>query len=150
MSVLGKRLKQAREESRYTQIVAAKKLGISNGTLSGYEREYRDPDTEILNKMADLYGVSVEWLMGRSDKQQSDWNSTLPELTAKDELDITADLEKMINNLDAKDGYAAFDGSTMDEAEVEDMEILKASLENSLRLAKRIAKQKFTPKKYRD
>ena len=150
MSVLGQRLKQAREESRYTQIVAAKKLGISNGTLSGYEREYRDPDTDILNKMADLYEVSVEWLMGRSENKQSDWNSKLPELTMKDERDITTDLEKMINNLNSKDGYAAFDGHSMDEVDDEDMEILKASLENSLRLAKRMAKQKFTPKKYRD
>lgn len=150
MSVLGQRLKQAREESRYTQVVAAKKLGISNGTLSGYEREYRDPDTDILNKMADLYGVSVEWLMGRSEKQQSDWDSTLPDLNNEDERDIARDLEKMINNLDSKDGYAAFDGNSMDEADEEDREILKASLENSLRLAKRMAKQKFTPKKYRD
>ena len=150
MSVLGQRLKQAREESRYTQIVAAKKLGISNGTLSGYEREYRDPDTDILNRMADLYDVSVEWLMGRSDNKQTDWNSNLPNLTTKDERDIAIDLEKMINNLDSKDGYAAYDGHSMDEMEDEDREILKSSLENSLRLAKRMAKQKFTPKKYRD
>lgn len=153
MSVLGKRLKQAREESRYTQIVAAKKLGISNGTLSGYEREYRDPDTDILNRMADLYDVSVGWLMGRTDEKKSDWNSKLPELTAKDEQDITADLEKMINDLDSQSGYAAFDGRTIDdlsEDEIEDRELLLSSLENSLRLAKRIAKQKFTPKKYRD
>lgn len=150
MSVLGIRLKQAREESRYTQIVAAKKLGISNGTLSGYEREYRDPDTDILNRMADLYDVSVGWLLGRTDEKKSDWNSKLPELTAKDERDITVDLEKMINNLDTKDGYAAYDGHSMDDMDEEDRELLKASLENSLRLAKRMAKQKFTPKKYRD
>jgi len=67
MAINGKRLKQAREEAGYTQIKAADKLGISNGTLSGYERNYRDPDTEIINKMADLFGVSVEWLMGRTD-----------------------------------------------------------------------------------
>lgn len=56
MNVLSKRLKEARKRAGLKQIEAAKKLGISNGTLSGYERNYRDPDTEILNKMADLYG----------------------------------------------------------------------------------------------
>jgi len=56
----------------------------------------------------------------------------------------------MINNLDTKDGYAAYDGHSMDDMDEEDRELLKASLENSLRLAKRMAKQKFTPKKYRD
>lgn len=64
MSVLAKRLKLARDEAGYKQIDAAKKLGISNGTLSGYERSYRDPDTGMLHKMATLYGVSVDWLLG--------------------------------------------------------------------------------------
>lgn len=67
MAVLGKRLKQAREMKKLSQIEAAKKLGISNGTLSGYERNYRDPDTNILEKMADLYEVSTDYLLGRTD-----------------------------------------------------------------------------------
>lgn len=70
MNVLSKRLKEARKRAGLKQIEAAKKLGISNGTLSGYERNYRDPDTEMLNKMADLYGVTVDWLMGRSQDPQ--------------------------------------------------------------------------------
>lgn len=68
MSILSKRLREARDKSGFKQIEAAKKLGISNGTLSGYERDYRDPDTEILHKMANLYDVSVDWLVGKTDK----------------------------------------------------------------------------------
>jgi len=68
MKVLGKRLKEARIKAGYTQIEASKKLGISNGTLSGYERNYRDPDTEILNKMSKLYDVTVDYLLGNTDK----------------------------------------------------------------------------------
>ncbi len=150
MAIIGKRLKEARSEARYTQLEAAKVLGISNGTLSGYERNYRDPDTEILNRMANLYDVSVEWLMGRTEEKKTDWNSKLPELTEKEERDIAKDLEDMLSNLNSKDGYAAFDGRSMDDMDEEDKELLIASLENSLRLAKRMAKQKFTPKKYRD
>lgn len=67
MRVLGKRLKEARKNAGYKQIDAAKKLGISNGTLSGYERNYRDPDTDILNEMANLYGVSTDWLLGKTN-----------------------------------------------------------------------------------
>lgn len=78
MKVLAKRLKEARENAGYKQIDAAKKLGISNGTLSGYERNYRDPDTDILNKMSDLYEVSVDWLLGKSDK---------PNLTEEEEFE---------------------------------------------------------------
>lgn len=72
MSVLGKRLRDAREKSGYKQIDAAKKLGISNGTLSGYERNYRDPDTEILHKMASLYGVSANWLLGMEENRHKE------------------------------------------------------------------------------
>ena len=52
----------------------------------------------------------------------------------------------MIDGLNNKGSYAAFDGQTLDDMDDEDRELLIASLENSLRLAKRIAKQKFTPK----
>jgi len=63
MKTLGSRLKKSRENSRLTQVEVAKKLGISNGTLSGYERDYRDPDTEILRKLAELYHVDIDWLL---------------------------------------------------------------------------------------
>src|SRR5690554_596587 len=65
MKTLGSRLKDAREKKHLTQIQAADKLGISNGTLSGYERNYRDPDTTILKKMSDLYGTGVDQLLGK-------------------------------------------------------------------------------------
>ncbi len=70
MNILGKRLKAAREKAGYKQIDAAKKLGISNGTLSGYERNYRDPDTDMLHKMSTLYGVSANWLLGLDETKQ--------------------------------------------------------------------------------
>lgn len=71
MKVLGYRLKLARQHKNMTQMEVAEKLGISNGTLSGYERNYRDPDTETLAKLAELYGVSVDWLTGRTDHPSS-------------------------------------------------------------------------------
>lgn len=66
MSSLGKRLKRSREKTHLTQQQVADKMGISNGTLSGYERDYRDPDTDTLNKLAVLYEVSVDYLLGRT------------------------------------------------------------------------------------
>lgn len=86
MSVLPIRLKEAREKKGLKQIEAAKKLGISNGTLSGYERNYRDPDTDILNKMANLYDVTVDWLMGRSND---------PRLTADQQVEIDKKFKKL-------------------------------------------------------
>lgn len=161
MTTIGERLRIAREKRGLKQTQVKERTNINNKTLSGYENNVSQPDTETLVVLADLYEVSYEWLFAgkgemlerQSGKKKSDWNSKLPELTAKDEKDIAADLEKMINDLDSASGYAAFDGRSIDELsedEIEDRELLLSSLENSLRLAKRIAKQKFTPKKYRD
>ncbi|OAJ75209.1 hypothetical protein AYJ08_00215 [Brevibacillus sp. SKDU10] len=81
MSSLGKRLKQARENKNITQMYIAKTLGISNGTLSGYERNYRDPDTEVLSKLASIYEVSVDWLTGMTnDPSPKDFNPYAEEI----------------------------------------------------------------------
>lgn len=76
MSDLGSRLKKARENKRLTQKDVAAKFGISNGAISGYERNYRDPDSDTLTQLADLYEVSLDWLKGR-DQKESEY--TLPE-----------------------------------------------------------------------
>ncbi len=89
MKILAKRLRQARDDAGYTQIDAAKKLGISNGTLSGYERNYRDPDTDTLNEMAKLYEVSVDWLLGKVNQRSVD----------NDNEEIDDELQDFIDNV---------------------------------------------------
>lgn len=107
MSLLGKRLKYSREKNNFSQLEAAKKLGISNGTLSGYERDYRDPDTKMLEKMADLYGVTTDYLLGRSDT---------PDYTAKEDQEF----KKAITDPDLKRWH-----SELPESDEEDLKKLK-------------------------
>ncbi|GAB2570873.1 helix-turn-helix domain-containing protein [Gracilibacillus alcaliphilus] len=79
MNILGKRLKEARKSKAFTQMEVSKKLGISHGTLSGYERGYRDPDTDILNRLAQLYEVSADWLLG-NETDEPDTFSPITEI----------------------------------------------------------------------
>ncbi|CQR71648.1 transcriptional repressor DicA [Sporomusa ovata DSM 2662] len=79
------------------------------------------------------------------DKNIKTSSKTLPPLTPKDEREIAKDLEAMLAALDDKSGMAAYN----DPEDEEDKELLRASLEYSMRLAKQMAKKKFTPKKYR-
>lgn len=72
--------------------------------------------------------------------------STEYALSPKDERDIARDLEKMLSNLESREAMSFYDGEPLDE---ESKELLRISLENSMRLAKQMAKKKFTPKKYR-
>ncbi|MFF5993427.1 helix-turn-helix transcriptional regulator [Lysinibacillus sp. KU-BSD001] len=66
-SVLAKRLKELREERGYFQKFVADELGIKSNTLSGYENGSRMPDPAMLSKLANLYKVSVDYLLGRTD-----------------------------------------------------------------------------------
>lgn len=144
---IGEKIKKFRKEAGLTQVELAKRANMSRSYLGDLEGNRYNPSVSTLNAIADALDVKVSDLMEEKVKE-SDWDSKLPELTEKDEKDITKELERIINKL-SSNGYSAFDGETIDEMDEEDKELLIASLENSMRLAKRMAKQKFTPKKYR-
>jgi len=67
MSVLGGRLRKARISKGFTQDYVARIIGTKYQTISNYERGIRDPDTETLARLADLYEASVGWLVGQTD-----------------------------------------------------------------------------------
>lgn len=64
---VGKRLKKARQNKGFTQVQVKKLTNIHNKTLSGYENGVSEPDYETLMMLADLYVVSVDYLLGRTD-----------------------------------------------------------------------------------
>ncbi|MFJ7663703.1 helix-turn-helix domain-containing protein [Lysinibacillus sp. NPDC097162] len=143
---LGERLKKARNDKGLTQIEAAKKLGVTNGALSGYERNYRDPDTNMLKQMAELYEVSLDYLVGNKIINNNETG-----LSKKDERDIGKRMAKIKKDLlegssnDNNDALS-FMGEPMSE---EAIESLLEALEHAERLAT-LANKKFIPKKYRD
>jgi len=67
LTILGKRLKQARKNKGLTQDYVAKILGTTYQTISNYERGIRDPDTDSLTRLANLYEISIDWLLGLTD-----------------------------------------------------------------------------------
>lgn len=134
------RVKELRKQKHITQEELGKVLDIQKAAISKYENGRAEPSTEVLKKMSAYFGVSIDYLLGNSTSKEIP-DSNLPPLTPKDERDIARDLENMIESLD---GSAAM-GSTEDD---EDRELLRASLETAMKIAKRTAKKKFTPKKY--
>ena len=61
------RLSELRTENGWTQQQLGIKLNVSVATVSRYENGYRRPDPEILLKLADIFNVSVDYLLGRVD-----------------------------------------------------------------------------------
>lgn len=96
---LGSRLKIEREKNGWSQVYVAERLGITNTVLSNYERDYRDPDTTMLAKLADLYDVDTDYLLGRTNTRRKTENSLSffggPEKYTADEIaEMEAALER--------------------------------------------------------
>ncbi|MFD9627702.1 helix-turn-helix domain-containing protein [Peribacillus muralis] len=63
--MIGNKLKILR--GKRTQEEVALKIGVSRARYSHYENGRSEPDMEILQKMADHYSVSTDYLLGRTD-----------------------------------------------------------------------------------
>lgn len=70
--MFGKRLKKIRETNNMLQSDLAKKINLSSSAVSMYELGERDPDTETLKKIADIFNVSTDYLLGRAEKPEKD------------------------------------------------------------------------------
>jgi len=57
-----------REDRDLTQREIAEYLNIKQNTYSRYETNDRDIPLDIMGRLADLYGTSVDYLMGRTDE----------------------------------------------------------------------------------
>lgn len=68
--ILAKRLKQCRKEKGLTQYEVAIYCDITEKAYQNYELMTREPKLEILRKIADIFDVSIDYLVGRTDKKQ--------------------------------------------------------------------------------
>lgn len=117
----------------------SKETGISTGLLSQWKKRSQSPSAEKLQIVADYFDVSIDSLLGNEQQET-------PALTKKDERDIAQKLNETLDMLEnAQDGLM-FDGEPLDD---ETKELLRISLQNQYEMTKKLAKQKFTPKKYR-
>ena len=65
------RLKELRIKHGLSQIELAKKFNVAQNTVSNWENGSRQVDYETLNNLADLFNVSVDYILGRTDKVNS-------------------------------------------------------------------------------
>lgn len=65
-----RRIRDLREDKDMNQTQLAKFLGMSQTGYSKYETGENDVPTSILIKLADFYGVSIDYLLGQTDKPE--------------------------------------------------------------------------------
>jgi transcriptional regulator with XRE-family HTH domain len=63
-------LKKLRKSRGLTQIALMMQTGIEQALLSKYENGERVPPTETLVRLADFYGVSLDYLLARTDNPE--------------------------------------------------------------------------------
>lgn len=69
MSIFSDRLKLLREQSSYTQKEMAEMLGMTQSNYSKYEYGTREPNLENIDKISDIFDVSIDFLFGKEPKQ---------------------------------------------------------------------------------
>lgn len=137
--IFSKNLKLLLDRNNISQVELSKILGVSESSVGKWLLQKSMPRMNIIEKLAQYFQVDTTYFFKETDK-----NSL--KLTARDERDIKKHLDKALENLE-NDEALMFDGEPV-EMDEETKELLKASLETSIRLAKTLAKKKYTPKKY--
>lgn len=62
----GERIKYLREKSGLTQKDVATRLGLEPAAISKYELDMREPNIEAIKKLANMFNVSIDYLLGRT------------------------------------------------------------------------------------
>ena len=63
------RLQKLRKDRKISQLKLAIDLNLNQNTISRYENMEREADYETLIKFADYFGVSLDYLLGRTDNK---------------------------------------------------------------------------------
>ncbi|WP_438448544.1 helix-turn-helix transcriptional regulator [Gorillibacterium sp. sgz5001074] len=102
MSVQRNRLAELRVELGLTQEEVAKKLELSRAALSHYETNRREPDFQTIRKCADYYGVTIDYILGRTNDRDQTLDEAVGEWVDALELSDEALLDKFSLTVDGR------------------------------------------------
>lgn len=89
-----RRIAILRREAGMNQLDLAETLGLSQQAISKYENGKAEPDSDTLKQLSRLFNVSVDYIIGNSDKR--DHSS----LNQKDEKDISKTLDMLMEQIE--------------------------------------------------
>lgn len=84
------RLKELREDRDLRQSDVARATGIDQRTISNYETGKSNPDSYALIKLADFFEVSVDYLLGRTDRDLT---------TSEEKKQAIEDIQSLLEDL---------------------------------------------------
>lgn len=122
----------------------AKATGITKSTFSDWKSGRSNPKNDKLQKIADYFGVTLEYLLTGKDEKEGD-EPCMPKLTPRDERDIKKTVDSLMNKLDSKDGAPLYYGEH--ELTQETRILFESQLTALVRTVKEINKEKYGHRK---
>lgn len=66
------RIAELRKQKDISQSKLGEIIGVAQNTICNWEMERRQPDNDSLIKMADLFGVTIDYILGRDNEDMPD------------------------------------------------------------------------------
>lgn len=88
---MGSKLKSLRLEKKLTQKQVADRIGLAISAVSSYESGSRYPSYDVLVKLARIFHVSTDYLLGMTDKRNLDVSGL-----CDDEVELISQLVDML------------------------------------------------------
>ena len=106
----GKRVAELRKEHKISQEELSKKIQVHQNVIGRYEREEAKPSIEIASKLADIFNVSLDYLVGKTellmDEEIANRILTIQRLPEKDKEHILFTIDAMIRDAKARLAYS--------------------------------------------
>jgi len=105
-----KRLTELRKQGKLSQDALAKKVGVHPNVIGRYERGEAKPTIEVATKMADVFEVSVDYLVGKTDllidQNILDQLITIQKLPKEEQERILFTLEALLRDAKTRAAYS--------------------------------------------
>lgn len=68
--MIGQKIRDLRKQKRMSQTELAKSAGVSQTTVTAWETGKAEPSSSAVSKLADIFNVTTDYLLGRPNKQE--------------------------------------------------------------------------------
>lgn len=133
------------KEKGVTANKACADMGLSRSLAAKWKStKTQRPSAEVLEKMSIYFNLSIDEILGNVHHQKEK-PANEDGLTERDKKDIAKNLERLMADLE-NSGDLMFDG---DPASPEAIDSIRNAMAMALEYAKKVNKEKYTPKKYK-
>ncbi|XAM45828.1 hypothetical protein TPDSL_23360 [Terrisporobacter petrolearius] len=91
--MLGDNIRENREKLGINQVELAKLMGVSKQTVSNWENDNRIPPTQTLDKLADIFNVTTDSLLGRNEDLKLD--NTYMDIENDEDYAVAKEISKL-------------------------------------------------------